>query len=162
MSGNKSIRGSVYGYIKKKYGADPEFLWMRFPDDAVFRHEDNRKWFGIIMALPRYKLGISGTESVDILNLKIDDLLLADMLISRDGFFRAYHMSHRNWITVLLDGTVPKKEIFDLIDLSFRATSSVMFASVSVTASSASLYSFGKSSEPVSFSAIMFGRSSGF
>ena len=124
MKKSLSLRESVYGYIKKKYGADPEYLWMRFPDYAVFRHGDNRKWFGIIMDLPRYKLGISGTESVDVLNIKLGDPLLIDMLAGRDGFRRAYHMNRGNWISVLLDGTVPLGEICELLDRSFRATAS--------------------------------------
>ena len=39
-----------------QYKAEPEYLWRRYPDYAVFRHEDNQKWFGIIMDIPRSKL----------------------------------------------------------------------------------------------------------
>ena len=60
MNRKLSVREKVYGYVKKKYGSEPEYLWRRFPDYAIFRHEDNRKWYGIIMDVPREKLGICG------------------------------------------------------------------------------------------------------
>ena len=37
-----SLREDVFKYAKKKYKTEPEFLWKRFPDCAVLRHEDNR------------------------------------------------------------------------------------------------------------------------
>lgn len=54
-----SIREQIYAYVKKKYKAEPEYLWRRYPDYAVLRHEDNRKWFGLIMDIPRSKPGAS-------------------------------------------------------------------------------------------------------
>jgi len=124
MSRRLSAREKVYRYVKRKYGSEPEHLWKRFPDYAVFRHEDNRKWYGIIMDVPRRNLGLPGEGRADILNVKLDDLLLADLLVQQAGYFRGYHISRGNWISILLDGTVPMGEIRDLIDASFRATAS--------------------------------------
>ena len=42
MSRKLTVREKVYGYVKRKYGSEPEYLWRRFPDYAIFRHEDNR------------------------------------------------------------------------------------------------------------------------
>ena len=119
-----TVREKVYQYVKKKYGNEPEYLWLRFPDYAVFRHEDNRKWYGLIMDVPRKNLGLPGEGRVDILNVKLDDLLLADMLVQREGYLRGYHLNRGNWISILLDGTVPEEEIEDMIDLSYRVTAS--------------------------------------
>lgn len=124
MSRKLTVREKVCGYIKRKYGSEPEYLWRRFPDYAVFRHEDNRKWYGLIMDVPLKNLGLPGNDRADILNVKLDDLMLAEMLVQQDGYFPGYHISRGNWISVLLDGTVPMKEIRDLIDLSFRTTAS--------------------------------------
>ena len=124
MSRKLTVREKLYGYVKRKYGSEPEYLWRRFPDYAVFRHEDNRKWYGLIMDVPRKNLGIPGEGRVDILNVKLDDLLLADMLVQREGYLRGYHLSRGNWISILLDGTVPMKEIREMIDLSYRVTAS--------------------------------------
>ena len=60
------MRNQIYTYVKKKYKTAPEFLWQRFPNYAVFRHEDNRKWFGLIMDVPRSKLGLDGDDWVDV------------------------------------------------------------------------------------------------
>ena len=124
MSRKLSVREKIYGYVKRKYGSEPEYLWQRFPSYAVFRHEDNRKWYAIIMDVPRKNLGIPGKERVDILNVKPDDPLLADMLVRQEGYFRGYHISRGNWISILLDGTVPIKDIREMIDLSYRTTAS--------------------------------------
>ena len=124
MSRKLTVREKVCGYVKRKYGSEPEHLWRRFPAYAVFRHKDNRKWFGLIMDVSLKNLGLPGDGRVDILNVKLDDLMLADMLVQQDGYFPGYHISRGNWISLLLDGTVPMKEIQDLIDLSFRTTDS--------------------------------------
>ena len=39
----------IFKYIKASYNVEPEFLWDDTPDTAVFRHLNNKKWFGIIM-----------------------------------------------------------------------------------------------------------------
>ena len=48
-----TIRDQVFSYVKNKYKADPEYLWRRYPDYAIFRHADNQKWFGLVMDLKR-------------------------------------------------------------------------------------------------------------
>ena len=158
------MREEIYRYMKKKYKAEPEFLWKRFPDYAVFRHQDNRKWFAIIMDVPAEKLGLpasygsgaavtetygggkadeeSGSADsfiaelglsgmirnvssrIDVLNIKLDDLFLRDILLQKEGILPGYHLSRGNWISILLDGTVALPEILDLIDISFRTTAS--------------------------------------
>lgn len=119
-----SMREAVYRYVKRKYKTAPEFLWMKFPDYAVFRHDDNNKWYGLIMNIPRSKLSLPGDEYTDILNVKMDDPLLRDLFIRQEGCFPGYHISSGNWISVLLDGTVPLKDICGMIDISYRATAS--------------------------------------
>jgi predicted DNA-binding protein (MmcQ/YjbR family) len=110
--------------VKKKYGNEPEYLWLRFPDYAVFRHEDNRKWYGLIMDVPRKNLGLPGEGRVDILNVKLDDLLLADMLVQREGYLRGYHLNCGNWISILLDGTVAQEDVLQWLDESYLGTAS--------------------------------------
>ena len=117
-------RQAVFDYVKDKYGSEIEYLWARYPSYAIFRHNDNNKWYGIVMDIPRVKLGLDGDEKVDILNVKCDDVLLKDMLLQVDGYYPAYHQSKGNWITILLDGSVPLEDICGFIDLSFKATAS--------------------------------------
>ena len=101
----------VFKYIEKKYKAKPEYLWRRFPNYAIFRHSDNKKWFSLIMDVEKKKLGLVGETRVYILNIKIDDAEFRDALICKKGYFKGYHISRGNWVTVLLDGTVELKEI---------------------------------------------------
>ena len=119
-----SLRPAILSYVKEKYKSEIEYLWYRYPNYAVFRHDDNKKWYGIVMDVARNKLGLPGDGTVDVLNVKVDDFLLRDLLIRRDGFLAGYHISRGNWITVLLDGTVTLEEIKGLIDISFEATAS--------------------------------------
>ena len=75
------------------------------------------------------ELGLSGmirnvSSRVDVLNIKLDDLFLRDILLQKEGILPGYHLSRGNWISILLDGTVALPEILDLIDISFRTTAS--------------------------------------
>lgn len=118
------MKALVFDYIKKKYGVSPEYPWSKYDANAVFRHNDNSKWFALVMEVGKDKLGLSGKESVDVINLKIDDPYFHDVLVQEDGIMPAYHMNKFHWISVLLDGTVPQERVCDLIDLSFAATAS--------------------------------------
>ena len=120
----KSLRTDIYEYAKSRYGSEPEFLWAKYPGYAVFRHTDNNKWYCIVMNVKRSKFGLSGDEYVDVLNIKTDDPLMADMLLHEKGFFPGYHMSRSGWISVLLDGTVKLGRVTALIDMSFKVTAS--------------------------------------
>ncbi len=120
----KIMKNRVFDHIKKKYKVSPEYPWRKYDSSAVFRHTDNKKWFALVMDVGRDKLGLSGSDAVSVINLKIDDMIFRDMLIQQDGIMPAYHMNKIHWITVLLDGTVEEEQIFDLIDASFMATAS--------------------------------------
>ena len=117
-----TLRAQVFDYVKKKYRAEPEYLWLRYPDYAVFRHADNEKWFALVMDVPRQKLGLDGAERVDILNVKLSDPLLVDLLLRQPGYLRGYHISRGNWISILLDGSVPFADLCQWLDESYATT----------------------------------------
>ena len=79
----ESFRERICKYIKTKYCAVPEHPWLRYPEYTIFRHQDNEKWFGLIMNVSRVKLGLNGVDEVDILNVKLSDPMLADLLIGQ-------------------------------------------------------------------------------
>ena len=118
-------RQTVFDYIKEKYSTLPEYPWRKYDGNAVFRHSDNKKWFALVMGVEKRKLGLSGSGNIDVINLKLDDMFFRVIIMRDEGIMPAYHMNKLHWITVLLDGTVPEKRIFDLIDMSFLATASV-------------------------------------
>ena len=121
---NASLRAELFRYAKEKYHTEPEYPWQRFPDYAVFRHADNRKWYGLVMKIPRSKLGLRGEGQVDILNVKLGDPLLTDLMLQQKGFFPGYHISRGSWVSILLDGTVEAAEVCRMLDISFGVTAS--------------------------------------
>ena len=116
-----SLREQIFEYVKKTYDVEPDCPFATDPDTPVLRHRDNRKWFAIFMEVSREKLGLKGPDRTDVVNLKCGPML-SGALRMRDGIFPAYHMHRENWVTVLLDGTVPIEEICPLVDLSFELT----------------------------------------
>ena len=106
-----TYRDRLIAYVKEEYGADPEYLWAKFPDYFIFRHASNRKWFGLVMNVRRKNLGLDGDGEVDVLNVKLSDKFLAEMLIRQPGFVKGYHSGGGNWISILLEGTVDFEEI---------------------------------------------------
>lgn len=117
-------RQTVFDYIKKKYKVLPEYPWRKYGGSAVFRHSDNSKWFALMMDVQGDKVGLPGTDYVDVINLKVDDMFFRDLIVQEDGIMPAYHMNKMHWISVRLDGTVPEDRVFDLIDMSYLATAS--------------------------------------
>ena len=84
-------------YAGDTFGTEPEYLWARLPEAYVLRHETGGKWYAIGMPVRRDRLG-------------------------RPGFLPAYHMSKTQWVSILLDGTVPEEEIKDLLNISYDLT----------------------------------------
>lgn len=113
-------RSQLYAYIKQAYDTDSEFLWQKYPNYGVFRH-DNHKWYAIVMDVPRSVVGLTGEGMVDILNLKLDPSLIDDLRM-RPGFVPGYHMNKIHWVSIILDSSVADEEITDLLDMSYQAT----------------------------------------
>lgn len=114
-------RKELADYITETYSVQPDFPFMQYPDVAVFRHENNRKWFAVIMNVQKSQLGMNGDGAVDIVNLKCDPIL-SGSLRNEKGYYPAYHMSKTNWISVVPDGTDDEEKIKWLIDISFDLT----------------------------------------
>lgn len=114
-------REKVQKYIYEKYNILPEYPWFKYPKYAVFRHQNNKKWFAVVMDLEKGKLGIDGEGKLDVLNVKSDTFLIGSLL-GEKGFFPGYHMNKNHWITIALDGSVEEDKIKGLLDLSFDLT----------------------------------------
>lgn len=107
----------VSDYIYKKYNVKPEFLWDNTPGCGVFRNKNNNKWFGIIMNIDESKLNDNHGE-VEVMNIKIDESKLSNYLLV-NGFYKAYHMNKKSWMSIILNDTVDDGIIFKLIDESY-------------------------------------------
>lgn len=112
-------RQDIFEWCRQRNGTEPDYPWN--DGNAVLRHSDNNKWYGVVIEVDQSKLGIPGNGKVDILNLKCDPVLVGSLRM-QPGFYPAYHMNKENWISVLLDGPTPDEEINELLALSYQMT----------------------------------------
>ena len=113
--GNQSNR--ITTKIIDKYNAYPEFLWEKCPDFGIFR-KPSGKWFVLIMNLDYSKITNKKGE-VEVMNLKLPREEIPN-LIKKKGYYEAYHMSKKDWITIVLNDSLQDEEIELLIDKSYN------------------------------------------
>lgn len=114
-------RTAILAYTAEQYGTEPDCPWPEYPEHQVLRHSKTRKWYGLIMAVDRDKLGLPGDGIVDILNVKSEPGVV---YLSKDtpGILPAYHMNKQHWISILLDGTLDDDRTRSLLDASYAMT----------------------------------------
>ena len=105
-------------YINNKYLDKPEFLWPKFPGYGVFRNKNNNKWYGIIMNIDSSKLE-NTTDEVEIINIKLKEEKIKKLLKIK-GYYKAYNMNKKDWISIILNDTLKDNEIISLIDESYN------------------------------------------
>ncbi|MDV0441092.1 MmcQ/YjbR family DNA-binding protein [Methanorbis furvi] len=114
-----SMAKKVISHVRETYGDELEFLWNRFPENAVFRRQDTEKWYAALLRIPKRKLGIDDDELIEIIDLRIISEEIPS-LIDNKKYFPGYHMNKKHWFTICLDGSVPAEEIFCRIEESYR------------------------------------------
>ena len=105
--------------VQEKYENQLEYLWEKSPDTAVLRHEDNQKWYAVLMKISWEKLDKSREGQVEVVNLKHDQV--ADLLLGK-GIYPAFHMNKRYWISLALDDSLSDDEVLDLLEISWNLT----------------------------------------
>ena len=114
---------NIIAHIRAEYGAEPEFLWPeRSPTYCIFRHSNNKRWFALVGDVSRKSLGLDSSEKVEIINLKFDAGQALEFAENAEHIYPAYHMNKRNWITVVLNNSLPDEAIFELIKKSYLLT----------------------------------------
>ena len=114
-------RNELKNYIYETYCIKPDCPWIKYPSYEVFRHADNKKWFAVIMDIPKAKLGINEDGNISVVNLKCDTLMIGDIL-SEKGIYPAYHMNKAYWVTAALDGSADDETVKMLTRMSFKLT----------------------------------------
>ena len=109
---------ALVGFMQENCGAQPEFLWKRYPDYAAFRVKENRKWFAVIMHVSRSRLGLPGPGSVEVINLK-DTPQEVKSGLRRMAFCGLIIWTGKNWYTVCLNDTVEDRQIEALVSRSY-------------------------------------------
>ena len=96
--------------ILREYCISKKYVTESFPfddDTLVF------KAGGRIFAL----VNLEGDLSI---NLKCDPALAVELRERYSSVLPGYHMNKKHWNTVLVDGSVPDKEVFSWIDHSYE------------------------------------------
>ena len=107
-------------YCMDTYSTSPDYHFDGDYETAVFRHQDNQKWFALVMGVSRRKFGLDSDEITDVVNLKLPIELFGSFGASQ-GVYPAYHMNKLHWISVLLNDA-PDETVKFLLDVSFEAT----------------------------------------
>ena len=113
-------RQAFLDYCLDTYGTAADYPFDEDFETAVFRHANNRKWYAIMMRVPRRKFGIDSDEVVDVVNLKLP-LEMFGSFGAADGVYPAYHMNKLHWISVLLPDAADDLVEF-LVNASYEAT----------------------------------------
>lgn len=106
--------------IFNMYHDKPIFPWNKYPGYGVFKKTSTGKWYGIIMNIDISKL-TKGEKEVEILNVKLSPELIIN-LVKRKGFYQAYHMNKKYWLSIILDDTISDEEIVKYIKESYNLT----------------------------------------
>ena len=113
-----NVAHKIIDFVREKYGDELEYLWPKFPSNAVWRRKDNSKWYGALLTVSKRKLGLDSDEQVEIIDLRIDPTILPT-IVDGKRYFPGYHMNKKSWFTMCLDGSVPFEEICEWIDKSY-------------------------------------------
>ena len=107
-------------YCEEIYGTTPDYPFDDDLSTTVLRHSDTRKWYAIIMRVPRNKFGQDSSETVDVVNMKIPVEMFGSFG-KEDGVYPAYHMNKLHWISLLLPEASDELVRF-LINVSYDST----------------------------------------
>ena len=110
----------IMTHVQENYEDQLEYLWEKSPDTAVLRHDDNQKWYAVLMKISWEKLDKSREGQVEVVNLKHDQV--ADLLLEK-GIYPAFHMNKRYWLSLPLDDTLSDEQVLELFERSWFLTS---------------------------------------
>lgn len=112
----------INDYIFEKYHSVPEFLWPNIPSYAAFRRSGSKKWFAVIGSVPRRKVdpASSSNREVEVINVKVDSGEIKETL-SIGGYYPAFHMNKKCWVSIILDDTLADEEIQERVGDSFHS-----------------------------------------
>lgn len=108
----------IIAYVRNKYGDELEFLWKKFPDNAVWRRKDTSKWYAALLTVSARRLELDSDELIEIIDLRMNPGEITQ-IVDNKKYFPGYHMNKRHWVTIRLDGSVPCHELFYRIDASY-------------------------------------------
>ncbi|AYE38313.1 hypothetical protein D1B17_06565 [Companilactobacillus zhachilii] len=108
----------VIAHVTSTFGDNLEFLWKNFPQYAIWRRNDTKKWYALLLNVPKSKLGLDSDEIVTVMDFhgQPDEIV---KLVDNQKYFTGYHMNKHSWYTIILDGSVNNQEIFERLQVSY-------------------------------------------
>lgn len=116
------MKDKVLGYCHEKYGSVPD---KPFSDDnvsQVVRVPITKKWYALFITIPYKSLKIKGDGLCDIVTIKTSPET-GSKVIDNKLIFKAYHMSKKHWISIILDKRTNLELVKTLIDESYALVS---------------------------------------
>lgn len=111
----------ITAQIAARYGDEPEFLWEKYSGYGVFRNKSSQKWYAAILNIDKSKLVDGENGEVEVLNVKLGSEHVPQYL-QKAGFYTAYHMDKKHWVSILLDGSVTDEELLACLHASYALT----------------------------------------
>lgn len=109
----------IIKYVKEKYNGELEYLWKKFPENAIWRNKRNNKWYGLLLVISERKLGLESDKIIEIIDLRYSKDNIKE-IIDNNKIFPGYHMNKESWITIRLNGDMNTKKKLELIDNSYK------------------------------------------
>lgn len=107
---------ALLAYAQSAFATPPEYLWEKFPDNAVLRRADSKKWYAAILTTDGAKFFKEGR--VEVVDLRASPTQIA-ALTKGERYFDGYHMNKKHWYTIVLDGSVCDEELFERLAVSY-------------------------------------------
>ena len=109
----------VIQFVREVYGDELEFLWTKFPDNAVWRRKDNKKWYGAVLTVAGKKIGLESDRIEEIIDLRMNPAD-GETILLRDNYYPGWHMNKKSWYTLVLNGSIPDEELKKRIRESYK------------------------------------------
>lgn len=113
--GAQANRLSVW--IQQEFHDQPEFVFKKLPDYAVFREPQPQKWYGLVMNISWAQLTgktSASQDKVEVIDLRCPQEEQAAVL-QLDDVYPGYHLNKKNWVCVLLEGTLTDEALHRLV-----------------------------------------------
>jgi len=104
--------------VTTQYHNDLEFLWQKFPNNAVWRRTDTQKWYAVLLQVSKRKLGLASDDLVTVIDLRLKPEQLAT-LVDNQRYFPGYHMNKKHWFSIILDDQVSDTEVLQRLAVSY-------------------------------------------